>query len=283
MSELSPRNEHWVRTTAQFPEKWSLDGGALVAAYMGSMAHGTHLPSTEPTSVDDIDIMTIVTPPRQFVYGLRTFEHWVLQKDELDVVAYSLRKWVGLLLKSNPNVVGLLWLPERCYIAQRFMFQEWIANRERFLSKLIYKSFCGYAKSQLHGLGAGTTGRGYMGKDRKLLVHKYGYDLKHGAHCVRLLRMGTEALESGRLNVDRTDIDADDMKAIKRGEWSYERLQRETAAWEARMEGAFARTRLPEEPDYELAERLLLRTYEEAWKVSADTLYKPVVSVSNPR
>ena len=54
--------------------------------------------------------MAVVVPPPKYQLGLKKWEHWTLQKDELDVVAYALQKFVGLLLHSNPNVVGLLWL-----------------------------------------------------------------------------------------------------------------------------------------------------------------------------
>ena len=43
------------------------------------------------------------------------------------------------------------------------------------------------------------------------MVWKYQYDVKNAAHLIRLLRMGTEFLETGRLQVYRT-TDADELK-----------------------------------------------------------------------
>jgi hypothetical protein len=48
---------------------------------------------------------------------------------------------------------------------------------------------------------------GTWGKRRRN-VERFGYDVKHGAHVVRLQRMGAEFLRTGRFNVDRTGMDA---------------------------------------------------------------------------
>jgi len=61
-------------------------------------------------------------------------------------------------------------------------------------------------------------------KDRAELEAKYGYDTKHGAHLVRLLRMGYEVLTTGKVNVWREGIDADEIRAIRKGEWSFDKL-----------------------------------------------------------
>lgn len=61
---------------------------------------------------------------------------------------------------------------------------------------------------------------------RAALEAKYGYDTKHGAHLVRLLRMGREILTTGQVNVWRggPNGDADELLAIRRGECSYDKL-----------------------------------------------------------
>ena len=59
---------------------------------------------------------------------------------------------------------------------------------------------------------------------RAEMERKHGYDLKHAAHLVRLLRMGLEILTTGKINVWRGDIDAEELIAIRNGQWSYEEL-----------------------------------------------------------
>lgn len=57
---------------------------------------------------------------------------------------------------------------------------------------------------------------------RAVLEAKYGYDTKHGAHVVRLLRMCKEILESGKVIVKRHD--AQELISIRNGTWSYDQL-----------------------------------------------------------
>lgn len=204
------------RITGAFPEGFDLDRHALCAATMGSHSHNTYVPNDDPDSIDDADIMGVVVPPPRRAIGLKRWEHWTFQRDELDVVMYALQKFVGLLLKSNPNVVGLLWLRPEHYIYRHPAFGVLQANRDVFSSKTAYHAFAGYASAQIEKLEKGVF-RGYMGAKRKALVERHGYDAKMAAHAIRLLRMGAEFLETGVLKVYREE-DADEIRAIKRGE-----------------------------------------------------------------
>jgi len=63
---------------------------------------------------------------------------------------------------------------------------------------------------------------------RAKLEAEYGYDTKHGAHLVRLLRMGREILETGEVHVWRGGPDGpndrEELLAIRGGEWDYDQL-----------------------------------------------------------
>lgn len=125
------------------------DAHCLCLGYVGSQSHGTYVPPDDPDAIDDVDLMGVLLPPRRYLLGLEKFEHWTLMKDELDVVAYSLHKFVGLLLKGNPNVMGLLWLREEDYLRRSSSFLDLQANRDLFAAKSVYASFAGYASGQL--------------------------------------------------------------------------------------------------------------------------------------
>lgn len=99
---------------------------------------------------------------------------------------------------------------------------------------------------------------GYMGEKRRRNVERFGYDVKHGAHALRLLRMGVEFLRSGEFHVDRTGIDAEVLKEIKRGLWFLERVQATSERLFAEAEDALRSSKLPERPDREGAEALLV-------------------------
>ena len=76
-------------------------------------------------------------------------------------------------------------------------------------------------------------------KARSELEAKHGYDTKHGAHLVRLLRMGYEILTTGKVNVWRGDIDAEDLLAIRNGDWSYDNLIAYAADMEVKLNDVY--------------------------------------------
>lgn len=230
---------------------------------MGSVSHGTYIPPSDPDAIDDVDLMAVVVPPRRYMYGLHEFEHWVWKERELDVTAYALHKFVRLLLKSNPNVLGLLWLLPDLYVFSTRVFRKFVQSREIFSSKVAYDAFVGYAKAQVEKMER-LAFRGYMGKKRKELVDRFGYDCKNAAHAVRLFRMGTEFLETGKLNVYRT-ADQDELIAIKTGAWSLQRVKEHVDALAERAAQAREKSRLPEKPDHAAAEKLLMWAVERVW------------------
>jgi hypothetical protein len=148
----------------------------VLLGYRGSIAHGMYVPNSDPNSIDDIDLMGIfLFPPKNYIglpQGKETVERFI---GKYDMVFYEFRKFIRLLLKSNPNVLGMLWLQDNHYLLGTNTGQLLRDNREIFSSKLAYKSFTGYAYSQLKRMTHNST-QGYMGEKRKTLVEKYGYD-----------------------------------------------------------------------------------------------------------
>ncbi|MEA5595139.1 DNA polymerase beta superfamily protein [Rivularia sp. UHCC 0363] len=90
-----------------------------------------------------------------------------------------------------------------------------------------------------------------------------GYDLKHGMHCVRLLRSGLEILRTQELIVDRRKVgDAADLKAILNGEYSYEQLMKMAEDLVAEMETVYQESALPNKPDLEQINDLCIELVE---------------------
>lgn len=285
----------------------------VMLCYVGSQSHGTYVPSNNPDSIDDVDLMAVVVPPPEYLVGLDAFEVWVQQWEELDVVVYSFHKFVRLLIKSNPNVLGTLWLRDEDYLVRG---HEWMAlqnNRALFATKAAYGSFAGYANGQLQkmtaytpeihaelmGLQAKLEAAGwhlpevmdrrsvgmpkgispeeantaadrvrylrakyhtaYMGEKRKRLVLQFGYDTKNAAHLIRLLRMAIEFLQTGAMQVFRVK-DADELRAIKRGEWSVEDVKLLADKLFAECHAAKDSSPLPYEPDFRNVSDLVTNT-----------------------
>lgn len=61
-------------------------------------------------------------------------------------------------------------------------------------------------------------------KQRAALEEKFGYDTKHAMHLYRLMNMCLEILETGKLTVNRKNIDAEELKYVRSGGLSYEEL-----------------------------------------------------------
>jgi len=60
---------------------------------------------------------------------------------------------------------------------------------------------------------------------RAEMEKKYHMDLKHASHLIRLCRMCEEVLATGKFNVNRKNIDAEELVEIKNnGIWTYEQL-----------------------------------------------------------
>jgi len=147
---IDPRISKAFEQANGFP----LEPHLIVLGLMGSHSHGTYLPPAEPNAVDDIDLMGFVVPPIGYHFGLPRWQHWTFQFEELDVVLYSLEKAFRLLLKSNPNIVGLLWLRPDEYLHRSATFDTLVAHREIFSSQVAADAFAGYAYGQLKRMEA---------------------------------------------------------------------------------------------------------------------------------
>jgi predicted nucleotidyltransferase len=234
----------------------SAPGRVLSAGYFGSTSHNTYVPPTNPDSIDDVDVFIIALPPPENIIGLYSWEHGRVKQDELDVVIYSLQKFVGLLLKANPNVLGHLWLRDEDYLTRTPEFDRLIAERDIFSSLRAAKTFAGYAQSQFKKMTSGAF-QGYMGDKRKQLVETYGFDCKNSSHLLRLLVMGTEFLETGRMNVYRTK-DAQFFRDVKTGKYNLREVKDMAESFFYAFRDAESKSVLPKEPDERRAEQLLM-------------------------
>ena len=230
---------------------------AILYSYRGSHTHGTYIPSTDPNSIDDIDMMGVyLAAPERYVGLQENLQRsFPLKHEEYDYEFHEFRRFLNLLLKSNPNVIGMLWLQPHLYKKISETGRYLIDHRDIFSSKAAYYSFTGYAHAQLYKMEH-LAYQGYMGAKRKRLVEKYGYDTKNAAHCIRLLRMGIEFLLTGEIHVWRAD--ADTLKEIKTGLWTLDQVKDEASRLFKNAEEALLKTHLPHSPDKEKAERLCM-------------------------
>lgn len=94
---------------------------------------------------------------------------------------------------------------------------------------------------------------------RAEMERRSGFDLKHGMHCIRLLRSGLEILREAKVMVDRQEAgDADELKAILKGEYAYEQVMKMADELVAQMDVVYAQSTLPYSPDLDRINQLCI-------------------------
>ena len=102
--------------------------------------------------------------------------------------------------------------------------------------------------------------------DRAAGEAQFGYDVKHGGHLVRLLRMGREVLETGKVHVWRgpgagSPNDAEELRSIRKGAWSYEKLIEWAEGEDKALQETYNKKKyvVPHSPDREALDDLCVK------------------------
>ena len=160
---------------------------------------------------------------------------------------WELQKFLNMALKANPNILECLYSP----IIEKVtpLGEELLAKRDCFLSQMIFQTFNGYAMSQFKKIEQDLRNHGEV-------------RWKHAMHLLRLLLTGAATLREARVPV-RVEAHRDRLLAVKRGELPGP----EVIAWRKELhrdfERALTETKLPERPDYEAANRFLIKARRE--------------------
>lgn len=160
---------------------------------------------------------------------------------------WELQKFLTMALKANPNILECLYSPMVEKVTP--LGAELIAARQAFLSQMIFQTFNGYAMSQFKKIEQDIRNHGEV-------------RWKHAMHLLRLLMTGAATLREARVPV-RVEGHRERLLAIKRAELPWA----EVDAWRKELhhdfERALAETKLPERPDYEAANRFLIKARQE--------------------
>jgi uncharacterized protein len=249
--------------------------GTILRGTVGSTVHGLHYGGQ-----DDRDEMAIFLEPPEFLIGLGLarsgriwgpFEHYVERTQpegvrsgpgDLDLVVYSLRKWLRLALAGNPTVLLLLFSPpERLLVCT----ERGAALRElapAIVSRRAGPRFVGYMRAQKERL-VGT--RGQRNVNRPELIEAHGFDTKYAMHVARLGLQGIELLSTGRLTLPMPDPDRSRVMAIRRGEVSLDEALAEIDRIERELHAPVENSALRTEPDYEAVAAFRIESYRESW------------------
>lgn len=268
--------------------------GLILRGTVGSTAHGLHLSGT-----DDRDEMGIAIEPPVRLIGLRTFEQHIHRTAEerarqrsaadqrrgrsprsmpgdLDLVVYSLRKYVRLAANGNPTVQILLFV--RALHSTRWG-ERLRANADMFASREAGARFLGYLRAQRERL---LGQRGQMRVTRTEVIEAHGYDSKYAMHALRLGYQGVEYLRTGRLTLPMT-VGREHCMDVRLGRIplaevvrSIEELEAELClltygtaqlpdAGSPRRGYSDGRSPLPVRADWDRIDHFLVEAYTEAW------------------
>jgi len=190
----------------------------------------------------DTDRRGIYLPPAQMHWSLYGVPEQ-LENAETEECYWELQKFLTLALKANPNVLECLYTPLVEHATP--LVRELLEMRGGFLSKLVYQTYNGYVLSQFKKL----TARIKSGREIKW---------KHAMHLIRLLLAGIVTLREATVPV-AVGEHRDRLLAIRRGEVPWPEVDAWRLELHKEFDAAFEQMNLPERPDYERANALLIK------------------------
>ncbi len=226
-------------------QDFDLEEHVIYRCIVGSRAYGLE------TDSSDTDLRGIYLAPAELHWSLygapEQFEDNATQS-----CYWELQKFLVMALKANPNILECLYSP----LVEKStpIADELLAIRDRFLSQMIFQTFNGYALSQFKKIEQDLRNQGQV-------------RWKHAMHLLRLLMTGAATLREGRVPVHVGDR-RDELLAVKRGELTWPQVD----AWRQELhrdfEQALMETKLPERPDYEVANAVLVQARKQALQQS---------------
>ena len=246
------------------PPSW-LPDNLCYETMMGSVAYGVS------SDTSDMDVYGICMPPKEMVFPhlageilgfgtqIKRFESWqehhVAAMDKSwDFQILGIVKFFQLAMENNPNIIDSLFTPRRCVLSSTTIGEYIREHRRDFLHKGSWHKFKGYAYSQLNKIRTKTP----SGK-RAELVEKYQYDVKFAYHVVRLLLEVEQILVARDIDLER---DREQLKAIRRGEWTLPQLDEWAQTKEKQLEALYHESTVPYGPDEPLIRRHLMHCLE---------------------
>lgn len=236
-----------VVTLAQFKEgeigdfqisaaRSNLYDRVIFRCIIGSRAYGLD------DDQSDTDYRGIFLPPTELHWSLNGVpEH--IECYETQEHYWELQRFLVLALKANPNVLECLYTP----LVEKTtpLADELLEMRSVFLSRLVYQTYNGYVMSQFKKMQADLRNQGDV-------------KLKHVMHLIRLLISGISVLRHGFVPV-RVEEHRDQLLAIKRGEMPWQETEKWRLSLHTEFDRALSESKLPERPDYERANALLVK------------------------
>jgi hypothetical protein len=233
------------------PMAWSrfcpeLKGMLVFSKVWGSRSHNTQMPES------DTDYLAVYLAWNKELLSLDppidSFDQEYVRKhqgepgipaateDMPDFQVHEVGKFAQLLLKGNPGIVEMLYTERMIWFDPKW--KPLVENRGKFLCKKAVESYLGYAGEQMKKLARGSG------------LHSKGgvYGEKWGYHMYRIVLDALRIAQGGEPVVWKEGKELEDLMAIRRGEWSKDRMQKETTEVIGKVE-ALKPWPIPDEAD----------------------------------
>lgn len=251
------------------PPKWLIDN-VMYLTQMGSAAYGVS------SDDSDLDIYGFCIPPKDMVFPhlageipgfgnqIQRFDQYQQhhikdpnKKIEYDFTIFGIVKYFSLCMENNPNALDSLFTPRRCVIHSTLISEHVRTNRKLFLHKGSYYRFRGYAYSQLSKIRNKINS---SNPKRAATIASVGYDTKFAYHICRLALEAEQILMTYDLDLER---DRELLKSVRRGEWTFDRLEQWFTDKESFLEELYSKSDLRSHPDEPAIKKLLLECLEQ--------------------
>jgi predicted nucleotidyltransferase len=187
-------------------------------------------------------------------------KHHIKDQDknqEYDMSIYGICKYFQLVMENNPNIVDILFTPQRCVLFCSSVAQIVRDKRKLFLHKGCYQKMRGYSYAQLHKIG---TKANASNPKRQASIEQFGYDVKFGYNVIRLLLECEQILIEHDLDIE---LNSEILKSVRRGDWSEEKLRGWFDEKEKHLEELYIKSTLRHAPDEEAIKDLLMHCLEQ--------------------
>lgn len=154
-------------------------------------------------------------------------------------VSYSLRHYLRLLCKGNPNVLQTLYSPDDCAEISHPIMEELRDVRDEFFTRDAVGAFFGICNGELTRL----MGERSRKANRPDLIEKFGYDTKSASHIIRNAHAGITLIEEGHMDIPIRPEVAEHIVAVRNGAYTFDEIVEEAKSWLRRLEEARDRHR----------------------------------------
>jgi hypothetical protein len=243
------------------------DRGEILRSQVGSGVHGIAVEGT-----DDRDEMGVFIEPPDRVMGVNSPLDTVTWRSkpegtrsepgDLDLVRHSLRKYLRLAVKGNPNFLLLLFAPAEQLVITSELGEDLRRLRHVIVSRKAVHQTLGYLDGQLERLM-----NEHKLPNRPELIERYGFDVKYASHAVRLAYQAYEIAVSGVIVLPMKPESRQVVLNVKTGKYSKASVLAMVGDIKHDIERAMGpgRCPLPAEPDYDLINRFAIRAHHEFW------------------